>query len=262
MVEEEHATQAESEKLPKKRHGCIGCVSFAVGIGLIVVIIVVATVVVPAMRYYHEVTCGRQCANNLKQIGCAMNLYADKYHGYPPAYTVDKQGNRTHSWRALLLEFIDPKLYANYDLTRPWNSPGNMAIAEKMKENGPYHCPLEGSKTLADTSYVMITGPAAFGDGPRGRKASEIPDGLDRTVAIVEMSPSGILWSEPRDLDAAEMSYKINDPKRVGPRSCHEGGAFFLYADGSVRYIGEGCFENVVRALITVNGGEKLDFVP
>ena len=138
-----------------------------------------------------------KCHNNLQNIAVAMNGYCDKYGCYPPAYTVDKQGRRMHSWRVLLLEFLDRGLYARYDFTRPWNTPGNLAVAEMIKQNGPYHCPTEGPQDSLNTSYVMLVGPQAFSDGPTGRKPQDITDGPASTIAIVEMSPSGIGWTAP-----------------------------------------------------------------
>ena len=51
-----------------------------------------------------------------------------------------------HSWRVLILEFLDHDLYAQYDFNRPWNTPGNLAVAKMMKKDGPYRCPSEQPK--------------------------------------------------------------------------------------------------------------------
>src|SRR5690349_18575838 len=57
----------------------------------------------------------RLCRENLRLIGRAMHLYLDKYGYFPPAFVSDAQGRRVHSWRVLLLEFLDPALYGAYD---------------------------------------------------------------------------------------------------------------------------------------------------
>jgi prepilin-type processing-associated H-X9-DG protein len=191
----------------------------------------------------------------------AILNYEAKYHHFPPAYTVDKQGRRMHSWRVLVLEFLDPDLYAQYDFSRPWNSPANLAFAKKMKKDGPYRCPLEDIKEPSWTSYVMFVGPTAFSNGPTGRKLEEITegDGTTNTVAVVEMSPSGILWTAPYDLNVAEMSFKINDPDQACPRSCHGGGLNMVFADGHVEYFGEfPDAEKFLKAVTTINGGEDM----
>ena len=86
---------------------------------------------------------GLGACNNLHKIALAVLNYEVKYGRFPPAYTVDKKGRRMHSWRVLILEFLDSDLYAQYDFSRPWNSPGNLAFAKKMRKDGPYLCPSE-----------------------------------------------------------------------------------------------------------------------
>ena len=204
-----------------------------------------------------------QCCNNLHQIALAMMNYQVKYGVYPPAYTVDKQGRRMHSWRALLLEFLDRDLCRRYDFSRPWNCPANLAVAAMMKENGPYRCPSEQTQNPSNTSYVMLVGPAAFSAGATGRKPKEITDGPAQTIAVVEMSPSGILWTAPDDLNVSEMSFKINDPDRVGIRSCHTGGADVVFADGHVSYLGDNDVdEKTLKARNAPSMAERMSAIP
>jgi prepilin-type processing-associated H-X9-DG protein len=202
------------------------------------------------------------CGRKLQRIAIAMLNYENKYHRFPPAYTVDKQGRRTHSWRVLILEFLDLDLYAQYDFSRPWNSRENLAFAMKMKmkKDGPYCCPAQDIKDALYTSYVMPVGSTAFSNGPPGRKLEEITDGLSDTLMVVEMSPSGVLWTEPCDLDVSEVSFKINDPDRVCLRG-HPGGANVVFADGHVEFLSQGKSaddEAHLKAITTINGGEDM----
>jgi hypothetical protein len=201
-----------------------------------------------------------RCNQNLINIGLAIHKYRAKYGCYPPAYTVDRQGHRMHSWRVLLLEFLDPDLYAKHDLRQPWNSPINLAVASQMKKDGPYRCPTEDTGDPLWTSYVMLVGPGAFSAGPTGRKPEEITDGASNTAMVVEMSPSGILWSAPYDLDVEEMSFRINDRDHVCPRSCHPGGANVLRADVYVIFMEDRSDDDGARlkAITTINGGEDV----
>jgi hypothetical protein len=163
-----------------------------------------------------------------------------------------------HSWRVLLLEFLDHDLYAKYDFRRPWNSVGNLHVAEMMKPDGPYRCPTEQQDKM-NTSYVMLVGPAAFSDGPTGRNRKEIADGLANTIAVVEMSPSGIVWTSPYDLEVPEMSFKINDPDHIGVRSCHSSVACVLFADGKTWYLSaDSVTDKLLKVLITINGQEDV----
>src|SRR4051794_6845264 len=51
-----------------------------------------------------------QCSNHLKQIGLALQNYHDDYGTLPPAYIADSTGKPIHSWRVLLLPYIEQKL--------------------------------------------------------------------------------------------------------------------------------------------------------
>jgi prepilin-type processing-associated H-X9-DG protein len=254
MTEEDN-TEQRSETLPKRTSPLTWAVASLAVIGGVI------AAMLPGVRS-RDCPTRAHCSRNLQKIALAVNNYAAKYGCFPPAYTVDKQGRRMHSWRTLVLEFLDSDLYAQYDFSRPWDSPENLAFAKKMGKNGPYRCPSEDIQEPSWTSYVMLVGPRAFSNGRTGRKLEEITDGPDVTIAVVEMSPSGILWTSPYDLDTTEMSCRINDPDHACPRSCHSGGLHVLFADGHTAYLGTSADvkkdEEYLKALITINGGEDM----
>src|SRR5690349_21111160 len=67
------------------------------------------------------------CNCNLKQIGLALHNYHDTYGSFPPAYVADAEGRPMHSWRVLILPFIDCNdLYKEYNFSEPWSSPDNL----------------------------------------------------------------------------------------------------------------------------------------
>ena len=156
------------------------------------------------------------------------------------------------------MEFLDPKLYTQYDFGQPWYSPDNFALTDRLAKNGPYYCPSDFDRGRYDTSYVMLVGPDAFSDGPTARKQEDITDKPDETIIVGELSHSGIYWMEPRDLNVSEMSFKINDPNQIGLRSEHSGGLYVLFADGSARYFSDQIDTKVLKTLITIDGGEDM----
>ena len=254
MSEENHVEES-SNPTPARRKflGCGGRVWAAAGLLFLFFLIALW---LPAVSSCREAARRVQCRDNLKQIGLALHNYHEKYGCYPPAYTVDKQDRPMHSWRALLLEFLDPKLYTQYDFDQPWDSPDNLAFADVLAKDGPYYCPSDFDRGRYDTSYVMLVGPDAFSDAPAVRKKKDITDKLDETIIVVEMSHSGIYWMEPRDLNVSKMSFKINDMNQIGLRSEHSGGLHVLFADGSARFLSESMDPEVYEAMITINGGE------
>jgi prepilin-type processing-associated H-X9-DG protein len=71
-----------------------------------------------------------------------------------------------------------------------------------------------------------------------------------------EMSQSGIHWMEPRDLKTDDMSFKINDRTRPSFRSMHTGVVNMLFCDGGVRTVKDDVDPKVLKAAITISGGE------
>jgi len=97
----------------------------------------------------------------------------------------------------------------------------------------------------------MAVGEDAFSAGPTGRSVNDFGDGTSNTIAIAEMSESGIHWMEPRDLDVDKMSFKVNDRKGQAIRSKHPGVVNALLADGSAHSISEDIDPHVLKALFT-----------
>ena len=255
MSDENHV-EAISVAAPARRTflGCGGCVWGVVGVLLLVGLLL------PAISPCREAARRTQCRNNLKQIGLAMNNYHAKYGCFPPAYVADPKGRRMHSWRVLLLEFLDPDLYKRYHINEPWDSRDNFALVGEMKNKGPYYCPSDSEGGRCDTDYVMFVGPNAISNGPKGRKKDAITDDLDNTIIVAEMSHSGIYWTEPRDLNVSEMSFQIGDRSRPAVRSEHPTNiANVLLANGSVRSVfSEHLSPTLLKALITINGGKDV----
>ena len=223
-------------------------------------------VIVPSINATQQAAreAGRKttCISQLKMLGLAMHNYNAKYGCFPPAYIADSQGRPMHSWRVLLLEFLDPQLYRQYDFSNPWNHPDNLRLADKLTISSggaamsDYYCPSDYTPGKTETNYVMIVGPGAFSDGTSSTRPLDVRDGTSTTIAVVEMSNSGIHWMEPRDLDFGTMSFQINDPNAPGIRSRHKGTATVMCADGSVTRLVDDDDPKAVQAAITIDGGE------
>lgn len=199
------------------------------------------------------------CNGQMKQIALAMHNYATKYGSFPPAYVADRNGRPLLSWRVLLLEFLAmDDLHKSIRLDESWDSPHNRAIVQNVDlPQFYYHC-CSATNPKSETSYVMIVGPNTISDGPHSVRFGDIKDGASNTIMFVETKDSGIHWAEPRDLDFGSMSFQINDPKGKGLGSYHSGLAGVVLGDGSVRSVGDGFDPKLLKALITINGGEDV----
>lgn len=196
-----------------------------------------------------------ECRSNLEQIATAVSLYENDYGCFPPAYTTDKDGNRLHSWRTLLLPYLgEEAVYKSLDLEEPWDSEYNRVWHDTPID--VYQCPADSSGVSTDTSYVMIVGNEAVFDGTGPRKAVEVTDGVSKTILLVETTSSGIHWMEPRDLRWEDTDFAINGGMSIS--SEHEGGAHVMMCDGAVEFLKDDTPPSDVRAMATRAGKESV----
>jgi len=108
-----------------------------IGLGLFVGLGVFAKVIRDGIAAAPEAARRSQCSNNLCQIAVAMQAYHATYRYFPPAYTVDGNGRPLHSWRVLLLPFLQQKpLYDQIRLDEPYDGPHNGLLFETLKCDG------------------------------------------------------------------------------------------------------------------------------
>lgn len=236
--------------------------------GLMVVLLVVAGIVVcggmglvalllPAVQSARGAARRMQCSNNIKQIALAMHNYHDTYKALPPAYTVDADGNKLHSWRTLILPFLEQQaLYSRIDLSTAWDSPQNRHISEMAIPQ--YCCPSDDGPNPAGTNYMAIVGPGTVFEGPNQIAFRDVTDGLSNTVLIVEVVGSSTNWMEPKDLDLEAMKMVINGGKgEMG--SNHPGGVQVAFADGAVSFLADTIDLGTLKSLITRNDGNVVN---
>lgn len=197
-----------------------------------------------------------QCANNLKQIQLALLSYEQKYGAYPPAYVVDASGHRLHSWRALILPFLDLSEPIDYDFSEPWDGPHNIQLLNQMP--GFFRCPESKEFLIGATNYAAITGPGTMFPGSSSVRRSEIRDGPENTICIVEVNNVPIPWTAPIDLDVRTMSFEINDPRQSSIGSLHPDGANVVTAGNRVLTRLSGTFSARLQAMTTIDGDEQI----
>ncbi|MHC4179485.1 MAG: DUF1559 domain-containing protein [Planctomycetota bacterium] len=205
---------------------------------------------------------GAACMNNLKQIGMAMHNYHAVHKCFPPAYIPDENGRPKHSWRVLLLPYLEQKiLYDDYNFDEPWDGPNNSRLADAIGDVYNYRCPADWGDP-SETSFVMIVGPGTISDGPTARKIEDITDGTSRTIMVVEVANSGIHWMEPGDLKAEDITFAINDGTPAGIRSEHPGGAHVLFCDTRVQFLPDSTDPAPIEAMSTIASGEDAGELP
>jgi len=227
-------------------------------LGWFIALVVLAMLILPAQPRVPEIGRRVHCLNNMKQIVLAMHNYRDKYGCFPPAYTVDKSGLPLHSWRVLLLPYLDQRdLFDRVRLDEPYDSPWNRTLFESVKMPPVFWCPSD-KENRTDANYVLVVGPRTISNGPNSVRMKDITDGASNTIAVVETYDFCVRWYEPRDLPADRMSFKINDPEYIGIASRHVGGAQVAFADQKTRFLPNDIDPRMVEAMTTINGGEDV----
>jgi hypothetical protein len=165
-----------------------------------------------------------ECSGRLFQISFAIQRFESEQHHFPPAFVTGPDGMLMHSWRVLILPYLsrrDPRggatdgtyadVFARYRFDEPWDSPHNAALADLVDA---YQCPaLHRDKSVPSTAtpYLAVVGDNACWPGAASRTPETFPDGMSRSLCLVEASPIEN-WMEPKDISAdAAIDYLASD---------------------------------------------------
>jgi prepilin-type processing-associated H-X9-DG protein len=191
--------------------------------------------------------------NNLKQIALAMHNIASLSNPprFPGAAIRDKDGKPLLSWRVAVLPYLEQQaLYEKFHLDEAWDSPHNKAL---LKEIPDVYVPvIRSDEPKISTYYQVITGPGALFESKEGPSILDITDGTVNTLMVMEAG-SPVPWTKPEDV-----TYDKEKPvPKLG--RLFRGGFNAAFADGSVHFLSAAIREQVMRAVITRNGGEIID---
>lgn len=220
---------------------------------VIVIVVLLIGLLLPATRSARPAAYRMQCSNNLKQIALALQNYETSYHAFPPAASFDSSGNPLHSWRTLILPFLEQSaLYDSIDLSKPWDDPAN---AQAYASSVPvYHCPSLGrGSSLGSTTYLGVVAPHGFFLPTGSRRLSEIIDSPSETLMVVEVpSVNSVHWMQP--VDANELTVLSMSEKA---KLTHGHGFQAAFVDGSVHFLGKDLSQEDRRAFISIAGHEN-----
>jgi prepilin-type processing-associated H-X9-DG protein len=188
-----------------------------------------------------------QSVNNLKQIGLALHNYHSVYRSFPPGGTFDDRGQPQHSWMTLLLPYLEEQeaLYKRVDLSVPWDHPRN-ADAFRTRVN-PYLRPglPDNGEGYAPAQYAANA--VALG-GNIPRTIASFSDGTGNTFVAGEVPANFKPWGDPTNWRNPAKGINRSPDGFGGPTP---GGASFLFADGSVRFLKNTIDPKVFKALST-----------
>ena len=233
-------------------------VTVAWGVAAIAMVLLAIALLLPAVRTPREASRRNDCLAHLRDLAIAIQNYTDENGHLPPAYTVDAEGNRLHSWRTLLLPYMEEKpLYDKIDLTKPWDDPANAEAREQSIP--PLMCasaPFEGEH-LTSTTYLAVVGPDCAFSGSVPRTLAEIKDGTRTTMTVIDAPYSrAVHWMSPHDISVEEVL-------ALSPESefSHPGDFHAAFLDGHVKALPQDIDRETLRGILTIAGGEEIEGV-
>jgi WD40 repeat protein len=185
--------------------------------------------------------------NYLKTIGLAMHNYHDVNGTLPPAVGYGPDGKTPHSWRVLLLPYLEHQaLYQQYDFREPWDGPHNRKLLTKMP--AVYRHPLDAADST-HAAYFAVTGPSTMFSSQKGSSMRrDLKRDTSKTILVVE-AKRAIPWTKPEDLPY--------EPAKVFPEmgGYYPDGFHVVMADGTSRFIsGPHPDEKVLGRMFTKDG--------
>ena len=219
---------------------------------------------------------------NLRKIGQAIRNFEMTCGHLPPAIVFGPDGKPWHSWRVLLLPFLEEvKLYNEYDFTQPWDGEKNIKLLDRMPD--VYRDPIFEDDRGHFTHYAALVGSwkgkskeihTAF--PPSGAKmktaqdklfrlsfpvpltSRDVTDGPSKTIAIAPVTPDRkIPWLKPDDitinpdLPGLGRSGGLAAPYRTGDKQAGPRTAPLVMIDGTTMSLLDTIEVETLRALTT-----------
>ena len=195
------------------------------------------------------------CQSNIRMVAVALHTYHDVYGSLPPAYIADENGKPMHSWRVLILPYLEGNnIYRQYRFDEPWDGPNNKKLHKFG--NRILQCPSDANLQNAD--YMVVVGPETMFPGEQARSLFGVADGTSNTIMLVEVVDSTAHWMEPRDLDFYQAAQGVYSKQGESLSSSHGTGVSVAFADLHVVTLSETIAPDMLRAFLTATGGETI----
>ena len=192
------------------------------------------------------------CHANLFKLCFALRMYDDANGALPPAHINGANGNPSHSWRVLILPYLDSwgidgnAIHQAYDFSEPWNGPTNVSLPTPVPKSR-FACPCGSEQHTTLTSYVVLVGPHTLFLGSATVSISELPESVD-PILVVEITNSDIQWIEPRDLSIGAITHSAEGNSMRLSRP-HVGSFRYITARGRLGVLPAGTTIDEIRRL-------------
>ena len=268
-------------------------------IELLVVIAIIAVLIallLPAVQQAREAARRTQCRNNLMQIGVAIHNYEMAHSRLPPgsvnaSNSIDENPIGYHvGWMVQILPYMDQGLaFRKFDFDQSVYAEKNKPVREHIINS--YICPSVPVATNIMNNAAISCYAASHNDvdSPITDKGTgllflnssiryqDITDGAFCTIVAGEVIPTSrsLGWvsgtvttlrvarpiNEWNTIENQRLSQMMNAnmPPQTGFNSAHTGGAMFLMADGSCRFISQNISQPLMLHLVNRADGNLVD---
>jgi hypothetical protein len=210
-------------------------------------------VLVPVLSEPRDAGRSSLCRENLKVLALALDNYRGDHGRFPPPYVADKDGKPMHSWRVLILPYLEERLWEQYRFDEPWDGPNNRQLAPMRCSPVPFLCLSDRSNriTSTTTNYLMVTGPGTASEALSAKGSAKLV--VPKRILLVEVANSGIDWMEPKDLTLEEARAGLFPESGLGMSSQHTDPkvVHVALADGRVIRLSRNLPPETLEALLT-----------
>jgi hypothetical protein len=178
-------------------------------------------------------------SNNFRQVGLAIHNYESVYAELPFP-TPNKSISPELSWRVAILPYAEQTaLFNKFNTDQPWDSETNKPLLKSMPQIFGSNQPNTNVSWVKSADQDRIT-------------FAHIKDGTANTIMLIE-NPQGIQWTQPQDLTAEEAVKLVAE--------LAEGQSLLVvYYDGHVQRISNKTDRDTLKALMTIDGAEVIDY--
>lgn len=212
--------------------------------------------IVDAIQPVRQAARVAQTKNNVRQILLAMLNYESANKVLPVGPIVDEDGKPLLSWRVRILPYMEQNnLYKKFKLDEPWDSPHNIELLQFVPVT--YGSPFPEDDELMSEGKTRFLSP--MGEGcASGLKDDltfrKMKDGSSNTIALLFSTPeAAVEWTKPDD-------WEIN--MAAPTKTIVEGNSTRIFGvfDGSVHELLPTVADDLLRAMLTFEGGEVFDW--
>lgn len=203
---------------------------------VVVIIVVLITLLLPEDQVVDNSSNRERFRNQLRLVGLACHEYQSEYGCLPPVVISDERGRPIHSWRAILLPWLEsqgrtePPAFV-YSFNDPWFSPGNRQAALDNPDLYTMLVTTDGREVVQKSKLAAVIGAQTYWS-PSGecRRLPLEANQDERHILLLEIPNLYGAWSQPNDVTLDEV-LTLSKNQQFEPDGAHA-----LYDDGSVTW--------------------------